>query len=84
MRHRWATERARDALISGRIGPWRDALDVFRLSAMDTSDRDTKQLHRLATRALVAADDDTNDTRARRYGEMLVTCSRCHARAKQH
>jgi cytochrome c553 len=82
MRHRWATERAREALISGRIGPWRDALDVFRMSAMDTPDRDTLRLQLLANRA-IAADLDTNDDRARRYGEMLVTCVRCHSKARR-
>jgi cytochrome c553 len=78
----WATERARDGLMSSTDGPWREALEVFAREPRQPLDRTSSRwLHRFARDRLGRIGFDSLDERARSYGEILVTCTGCHTRA---
>ncbi len=86
-RHQWAVDRLWEGMVSGSYRPWRDGLDVIAGTPLPFSPATEgpalgERLQELARRALVLQRDGTEtlDERARLYGEMLVTCSACHAK----
>lgn len=84
-RHRWATARLWEGVVGGADEPWRAGLDVLAATPLPfrafNSERAglAKELQRLAAQAKQQMAGDSIDERARRYGEMLVTCAACHA-----
>lgn len=89
-RHRWATDRLWEGMVSGAGKPWRDGLDVIVATPVPMTPATdapaiAARLQVLARRALAIQRDGTEtlDERARLYGEMLVTCAACHATLKK-
>jgi cytochrome c553 len=81
-RHLWATDRLWEAMVGGTDPPWRDGLEVLAETPLPFTSAGTD---RIARRLQDLAQDQlsrtaTLDERAAAYGEMLVTCTGCHAR----
>ena len=83
-RHLWATDWLWEAMVGGSEPAWRSGLAVLAATPLRFTRTDTSRLAgRLAdlaesqgSRAITLAD------RAAAYGELLVTCTRCHARQR--
>jgi hypothetical protein len=85
-RHLWATDRLWEGIVGGADDSWRDGLDV--LAAAPLRDgigperaRFGRQLQQLADRARSRHRVADRADRVRSYGEILTTCSGCHAAA---
>jgi cytochrome c553 len=84
-RHRWASDRLWEAVIGDSDDAWREGLDVLAATPLDLGEdrvQLARELQRLAktarrTKAPAAA------TRAATYGEILVTCARCHMKGRE-
>ena len=84
LRHRWATERLWEGIVGGSDDAYRAGLDVLAVTPLpfkQVSEQAglARQLQRAAEQARKTMAKDDVDERARRYGEMLVTCAACHA-----
>ena len=86
-RHLWATDRLWEGIVGGADDAWRAGLDVLSTTPLPASELPKEQstfgrkLQRLAEQARLRQATDTAQDRARSYGEILVTCSGCHAAA---
>ena len=86
-RHQWAADRIWEGMVGDAGDAWRAGLDVLAEAPLPwptlAGDRAglARRLQQLADQARRAAKDDL-DERARRYGEILVTCAACHASVK--
>jgi len=86
-RHLWATDRLWEGIVGGADDAWRAGLDVLSTTPLPASGLAKQQsafgrkLQRLAEQARLRQATDTAQDRARSYGEILVTCSGCHAAA---
>ena len=85
-RHQWAVDRLWEGLVAGSAQPWRAGLDVLAVTPLPYSPGTLapKLGRRLQQRARDAieqleAQRETLQSRARLYGEMLVTCAGCHS-----
>ena len=79
-RHVWATDRLFDGIIGAATDSWTAGLDVLSRTAVDRGPAElTDRLRRLATDARSHAEHDDFATRARIYGDLLITCRGCHA-----
>lgn len=83
-RHQWAVDR----LWEGMVGPsehrWRSGLEALAVTPLPFSPFTdaplvASRMQDVAQQAIAALGKDSLDDRARRYGEMLVMCSACHA-----
>jgi hypothetical protein len=79
-RHRWAVDRVWEGFVGPSDRPWREGLEVFATTRFPTPVEDGagQRLQVVARDALAAMTTDTQAARARTYGELLVTCRRCH------
>lgn len=91
-RHLWAAERIHEGVIAADDGRWRAGLAVLAAAPLAwpgdrTRDALARQVEQIARRALAAAPASSvvnaSASRARVYGELLVRCAACHARARQ-
>jgi cytochrome c553 len=86
-RHLWATDRLWEGIVGGADDAWRAGLDVLSTTPLPASELSGEQstlgrkLQRIADQARSRRATDTAQDRARSYGEILVTCSGCHAAA---
>lgn len=83
-RHQWAVDRLWEGMVAPAEAPWRAGLDVLATTPLPFSPLTdapllANQLQGFARHALETEDSETLDDRTRSYGEMLVTCSACHA-----
>jgi hypothetical protein len=81
-RHLWATDRLWEAMVGGSEPAWRGGLAVLAATPLPFTERD---LSRFARRLQDLARDALSPTtadRAAAYGELLVTCTGCHARVR--
>lgn len=83
-RHLWAADRLWEAMLDDNDELWQAGLDVLAatpLPAATLGDRApyAKQLQRLADEARKLPNVGVTE-RATTYGELLVTCARCHAK----
>lgn len=83
-RHLWATDRLWEALVGGSEPAWRSGLAVLATTPLPSTERDPSHLARrlqdLARDELSPATATAD--RAAAYGELLVTCTGCHARVR--
>jgi cytochrome c553 len=83
-RHLWATDRLWEGIVGAADESWRDGLDVLAAAPLDapqiTGERSAfaRQLQRQADQARRTQRNPLAE-RARAYGEILVTCTGCHA-----
>ncbi|HSN30942.1 MAG TPA: hypothetical protein VLT45_31870 [Kofleriaceae bacterium] len=77
-RHAWAADRLWEGVVLADARRWRAGLDVFALTGTD-------RIQQLARDALGSLEmhQDTIETRATTYGELLVACANCHARSRK-
>lgn len=86
-RHLWATDRLWEGIVGSADDAWRAGLDVLSTTPLQAPELSKEQsaferkLQRLADQARVRQGTETPQDRARSYGEILVTCSGCHAAA---
>lgn len=86
-RHLWATDRLWEGIVGGADDAWRAGLDVLSTTPLQVSELSKersafgRKLQRLADQARLRQATETAQDRARSYGEILVTCSGCHAAA---
>jgi cytochrome c553 len=86
-RHLWATDRLWEGIVGAADDSWRDGLDVLAATPLREPQISgarlpfARQLQTLADQTRVRLRTDTLHDRARSYGEILVTCSGCHAAA---
>jgi cytochrome c553 len=79
-RHQWAADRLWEGLVGPSDRAWSAGLEVFAAAPLPSaSDSAGVRLQGLARAALAALPRDTPADRAKAYGEMLVTCTACHA-----
>jgi hypothetical protein len=81
-RHLWATDRLWEAMVGGSEPAWRSGLAVLAATPLPFGERDPS---RIARRLQDLARDAWSATAADRtaaYGELLVTCTGCHARLR--
>jgi cytochrome c553 len=80
-RHVWATDRLSEGVVGPSEEAWRSGLDVLAATPLPWSavDADRQALGRGLQEAAAAARSAPGNDRARRYGELLVTCAACHA-----
>ncbi len=84
-RHVWAADRLYEGILGPADASWRAGLDVLARSPVPwpvvDGDRAalSRRLQDLADQARTHAAQDDLAARARTYGEILVTCSACHA-----
>lgn len=80
-RHLWATDRLWEAMVGGSEPAWRSGLAVLAATPLPFTERDrlrfARRLQDLARDALSPATAAAD--RATTYGELLVTCTGCHA-----
>ncbi len=79
-RHRWAADRLWEGVVSNDDGPWRAGLDVLAAAPFEIpADRApfARTLQRAADQARRPSPGPLVD-RATTYGEILVTCAKCH------
>lgn len=81
-RHQWAADRLWEGVVMGDERRWRQGLEVLAMRPVPMPKGDGLA-HRLQAMALdslgkLEQQSDTYATRARTYGEMLVTCTACH------
>jgi cytochrome c553 len=84
--HAWAFDRLWEGMIGSSLGPWRTGLDVLAAAPLATSSfgsapKLAERLQLIAREGIAKIEDrsDTLDSRAHTYGELLVTCTGCHA-----
>ena len=81
-RHQWAADRLWEGVVMGDERRWRQGLEVLAMRPvpMPKGDGLARRLQAMAIDSLGQLEQrsDTYATRARAYGEMLVTCSACH------
>lgn len=88
-RHLWATSRLWEGVVGGAEDAWRAGLDVLSATPLQAPELSREQsalgrkLQRLADQARSRQRTETAQDRARSYGEILVTCSGCHAAAPE-
>lgn len=86
-RHLWATDRLWEGVVGGADDAWLAGLDVLSSAPPQASELSREQaafgrkLQRLADQARSRQRTGTAQDRVRSYGEILVTCSGCHAAA---
>ncbi len=86
-RHLWATDRLWEGVVGGADDAWRAGLDVLSTAPLRASELSREQsafgrkLQLLAEQARARQATQTAPDRARSYGEILVTCTGCHAAA---
>lgn len=86
-RHLWATDRLWEGIVGGADDAWRAGLDVLSATPLPASELSKGQfafgrkLQWLADQVRLRQGTETAQDRARSYGEILVTCSGCHAAA---
>ena len=83
-RHLWATDRLWEAMVGGSDPAWRAGLAVLAATPLPFAERDPS---RFARRLQDLARDELSPAtaaadRAAAYGELLVTCTGCHARVR--
>lgn len=79
-RHQWAADRLWEGLVGPSDRAWSAGLEVFAAAPLPAAtDAAGARLQALAKGALAALPRDTPADRAKAYGEMLVTCTACHA-----
>ena len=85
-RHQWAVDRLWEGLVAGSARPWRAGLDVLAVTPLPYSPGTLapklgRRLQQTAREAIedVEAQRETLQSRAHRYGELLVVCAGCHA-----
>ncbi len=85
-RHQWAVDRLWEGMVMPSDAQWRRGLEVLAetplpFSAVTQHDAQAlaDRLQALAREQLATSGDALLDTRAAAYGEMLVTCTGCHA-----
>jgi cytochrome c553 len=82
-RHLWATDRLWEAMVGGAEPAWRSGLAVLAATPLPFTDRDlSRSARRLQDLARDGASLATAADRAAAYGELLVTCTGCHARVR--
>jgi cytochrome c553 len=85
-RHRWAVDRLWEGMIGASDEHWRAGLYVFATSPLPSTlqaERDVAlQLRALARDALERKPALSLDERTALYGEILITCARCHTAAR--
>ena len=84
LRHRWASDRLWEGLVTNGDDAWRSGLDILAAAPLDwaaiaPASRAglARQLQQQAARARRQAPDGIRE-RAAAYGEMLATCAGCH------
>jgi hypothetical protein len=83
-RHRWAADRLREGVIGGSDQAWRAGLDVLAATPLAWPEPGAKrkdlarQLQQLADQGRRPAINGLAE-RTRLYGEILITCTACHA-----
>jgi cytochrome c553 len=86
-RHLWATDRLWEGVVGSADDAWRVGLDVLATTPLQAPELSKEQsafgrkLQRLADQARLRQGTDAAQDRARSYGEILATCSGCHAAA---
>jgi hypothetical protein len=89
-RHLWAVERIREGVVGGVDESWRTGLEVLASAPLPWPSADgeratlARRVHELAKLARQRSATDPPTARARFYGELLVTCSTCHALVATH
>jgi cytochrome c553 len=80
-RHQWAVDRLWEGLVGASHQHWQAGLYVIATSQFPGTEK-PEHATRLQLLARAALEDraSTLDTRASRYGDLLVTCAGCHAR----
>jgi len=83
-RHQWAVDRIWESMVGASDQHWRAGLDVLATTPLPFAEVPDaaalgNRLQVLARAALAKRGKSTSAGRATTYGELLVTCERCHA-----
>ncbi len=82
-RHLWATDRLWEAMVGGSEPAWRSGLAVLAGTPLPFTDSDLSRIaRRLQDVARAELSPATAADHAAAYGELLVTCTGCHARVR--
>ena len=83
-RHRWATDRLWEALITPSDDEWKTGLDVLAATPLPASElgKDRAPLARKLQRTAETARTSRPADRAQVYGDLLSTCAACHTHGR--
>jgi len=83
-RHRWATDRLWEALITPSDDEWKTGLDVLAATPLPASElgKERAPLARKLQRTAETARTSRPSDRAQVYGDLLSTCAACHTHGR--